>query len=199
MSSDVLGDEFDIHGGGLDLIFPHHENEIAQSEGAGNKFAKYWIHNGLLTINGEKMAKSLGNFITIKDFLKEYGKTDFLKIFFLSAHYLHPIDYTKEKIEEAKKAYERINILMKKLDRIFGTRDVGKVIKSGAGLIKPFKDKFIEYMDDDFNTPRALSVLFDMINRCNVLLDSDDEFKNFKLRYAMDIIKEMVDIFGLSF
>ena len=88
---------------------------------------------------------------------------------------------------------------MKKLDRIFGTRDVGKVIKSGAGLIKPFKDKFIEYMDDDFNTPRALSVLFDMINRCNVLLDSDDEFKNFKLRYAMDIIKEMVDIFGLSF
>lgn len=199
MSSDLLGDEFDIHTGGIDLIFPHHENEIAQSEGAGNKFARYWLHNGLLTINAEKMAKSLGNFITIKDFIERYKDTDYLKLFFLSAHYRSPIDYTQEKIEEAKKAYERIDILVKKLNKEFGTIELSKVIKSGAGLIKPFKDKFIEYMDDDFNTPRALSVLFDMVNRCNKLLDSEDELKNFKLRYAMDIIKEMADVFGLSF
>ncbi|MDD4893690.1 MAG: cysteine--tRNA ligase [Candidatus Omnitrophica bacterium] len=199
MSSDILGKEFDIHGGGIDLIFPHHENEIAQSEGAGNTFAKYWIHHGLLTINSQKMAKSLGNFITIKGFINKYKYPDLLKLFFLSTHYAHPIDYTEEKIEEAKKEYERIDILMRKLDRVFGTRDISKTTTGGMGDIGKFKEKFIEYMDDDFNTPRALSVLFDMISRCNIELDSEDEYKNFKLRYAMDIIKEIADIFGLTF
>ncbi|MCM8781953.1 MAG: cysteine--tRNA ligase, partial [Candidatus Omnitrophica bacterium] len=107
MSSDILGDEFDIHGGGIDLIFPHHENEIAQSECAGKRFARYWIHNGLLTINGQKMAKSLGNFVTVKDFISKYHDVDFLKLFFLSAHYSHPIDFSDERIEEAKKNKER--------------------------------------------------------------------------------------------
>jgi len=193
-------DTLDIHAGGRDLIFPHHENEIAQAEAlTGKPFAKYWIHHGLLTINGQKMSKSLGNFVTIKDFMEKYKNADLLKMFFLSAHYSHPIDYTEEKIEEAKKAYERIDILMKKLDRVFGIRDVSKVVTGGMGAIGQFKDKFIEYMDDDFNTPRALSALFDMVNRCNKELESEDEYKNFKLRYAMDIIKEIADIFGLTF
>ncbi len=192
-------DTLDIHAGGRDLIFPHHENEIAQAEAlTGKPFAKYWIHHGLLTINGQKMAKSLGNFVTIKDILNKYP-ADILKIFYLQAHYSSPIDFSWEKMEEAKKAYERIDILMRKLDRAFGTRDLSKVITGGMGAIGQFKDKFIEYMDDDFNTPRALSVLFDMVNRCNIELDSDDEYKNFKLRYAMDIIKEIADIFGLTF
>jgi len=196
----LKADTLDIHAGGRDLIFPHHENEIAQAEALTDKpFAKYWIHHGLLTINGQKMSKSLGNFVTIKDFMDKYKDADLLKLFFLSAHYAHPIDYTQERIEEAKKAYERIDILMKRLEEIYGTRDVNEVISGGTGAIGQFKDKFIEYMDDDFNTPRALSVLFDMVNRCNQLLDSDDEMKNFKLNYAMDIIKEMVDIFGLAF
>lgn len=199
MSSDILGGEFDIHAGGLDLIFPHHENEIAQSEGAGKKFARFWIHNGLLTINGEKMAKSLGNFVTIKDFILKHKNPDYLKLIFLSAHYRSPLDYTEDKIEEVKRAYERIDILMRKLGRSFGTRDIKKKITGGTGAIGQFKDKFIEYMDDDFNTPKALSVLFDMINRCNKLLDNDDELKSFKLRYAMDIIEEMTDVFGLNF
>jgi cysteinyl-tRNA synthetase len=189
----------DIHAGGRDLIFPHHENEIAQAEAAtGKPFAKYWIHHGLLTINAQKMAKSLGNFVSIKDVLSKYS-ADILKIFYLQAHYSSPIDFSWEKIEEAKRAYERINILMGKLDTAFGTRDLSKVITGGMGAIGQFKDKFIEYMDDDFNTPRALAVLFDMINRCNILLDSDDEYKNFKLRYALDIIKELANIFGLTF
>ncbi len=193
-------DTLDIHAGGIDLVFPHHENEIAQSEAlTGKLFAKYWIHHGLLTINGQKMAKSLGNFVTIKDFIDKYKNADLLKLFFLSTHYSHPIDYTEEKMEEAKKAYERIDILMKKLDEIYGTTDISQLIKQGTGFIKPFKDKFIEYMDDDFNTPRALSVLFDMVNGCNRLIDSKDELKNFKLRYAMDIIKEIADVFGLTF
>ncbi|MDP2831449.1 MAG: cysteine--tRNA ligase, partial [Candidatus Omnitrophota bacterium] len=115
MSSDILGDEFDIHGGGIDLIFPHHENELAQSEAAGKKFAKYWIHHGLLTINGQKMAKSLGNFITVKDFLEKYKNADLLKLLFLSTHYLHPVDYTNDKIQEAKQALDRISILWGKI------------------------------------------------------------------------------------
>ena len=118
MSSDTLGDEFDIHGGGLDLIFPHHENEIAQSEGAGKPFARYWMHNGLLTIRAGKMAKSTGNFITIKDFLSRYHDPDYLKLFFLGAHYRSPIDYTDDKIGEAKKAKNRFVILLKKIDSI---------------------------------------------------------------------------------
>ena len=198
MSSDILGDEFDIHGGGIDLIFPHHENEIAQSEGAGKKFARYWIHHGLLTINGQKMAKSLGNFITIKDVLSKYP-ADVLKIFYLQAHYSSPIDFSWERLDAAKKAYAGIDILRDKLIKLYGAVDIDKVVKGGAGLIKPFKDKFIEYMNGDFNTPRALSVLFDMANRCNKLLESDDELKSFKLRYALDVMKDMAGILGLSF
>jgi len=201
MSQKFLKTEtLDIHAGGRDLIFPHHENEIAQAEAlTGKPFAKYWIHHGLLTINGQKMSKSLGNFVTIKDFIDKYKNADLLKMFFLSAHHSSPIDFSWEKMEEAKSAYERVDILMKKLDRVFGTRDVSKVVTGGMGAIGQFKNKFVEYMDDDFNTPRALSVLFDMVNRCNKELESDDEYKNFKLRYAMDIIKEISDIFGFTF
>ncbi|MCX5715716.1 MAG: cysteine--tRNA ligase [Candidatus Omnitrophica bacterium] len=199
MSSDILSDEFDIHGGGLDLIFPHHENEVAQSEGAGKRFAKIWIHNGLLTINGQKMAKSLGNFITIQNFITKYKKADLLKLFFLSARYAHPIDYTDEKIEEAKKEYERIDILLKRFDRAFGTRDISEKIAGGAGDAGNFKNKFIEYMDDDFNTPRALSVVFDMINWCNISLDNNEKNKELMLAHAMGILKEMTGVLGLSF
>ena len=192
-------DTLDIHAGGRDLIFPHHENEIAQSEAlTGKPFAKYWMHHGLLTINGQKMSKSLGNFITIKDVLSKYP-ADVLKIFYLQAHYSSPIDFSWEKMEEAKQAYEHIDILMQKLDRLFGTRKVDEVISGGAGDIEQFKKKFIEYMDDDFNTPRGLSVLFDMVNRCNKLLESDEKFKYPMLNVAIEIIKEITDIFGLTF
>ena len=118
MSSDILGDEFDIHGGGVDLIFPHHENEIAQSEGAGKAFARYWIHNGLLTIDNEKMAKSLGNFISIKDFMLKYKDADYLKLLFLNTHYRHPVDYTEKRIEEMKAQKERFIIMLDKIDRV---------------------------------------------------------------------------------
>jgi cysteinyl-tRNA synthetase len=201
MSEKYLKTEMlDIHAGGRDLIFPHHENEIAQSEAkSGKPFAKYWIHHGLLTINGQKMAKSLGNFITIKDFMNKYKDADLLKLFFLSAHYSSPIDYNEEKIEETKKAYEGIDILMKKLEGRYGTRKVNGVIHWGAGTAGDFKNQFIECMDDDFNTPKALSVLFDMVKRCNITLESNEEYKDGKLAYAMEIIKEISDIFGLTF
>jgi cysteinyl-tRNA synthetase len=204
MSSDILGDKFDIHGGGIDLIFPHHENEIAQSEGLGKEFAKYWIHHGLLTINGQKMAKSLGNFVTIKDIISKYH-SDILKLFYLQAHYSSPIDFSEEKIEEAKQAYERIVILKDKLEKRYGGQAFGgyglsEVIEEGGGYKDHFKDQFIKYMDDDFNTPRGLSVLFDMVNSCNRILEDDkDHDKDIKLPYALNTMSEIANVFGFSF
>jgi cysteinyl-tRNA synthetase len=123
-----------------------------------------------------------------------------LKLFFLSAHYSNPVDYTQARIEEAKKEYERIEILMHKLDAMFKTRVLSDVIKSGTGAeIVNFRNKFIEYMDDDFNMPRALSVLFEMTNRCNILIESNEPLKNQILSYAMDAIIEMAGILGLEF
>ncbi|MBN3038940.1 MAG: cysteine--tRNA ligase, partial [Candidatus Omnitrophica bacterium] len=149
MSTDILGDKFDIHGGGLDLKFPHHENEIAQALGAGKGFARYWIHHGLLTINGQKMAKSLGNFITIRDILNRYPVADILKLFYLQAHYSSPVDFSWEKMEEIKNGYERIDILRQKLIEKYEKADITKNVKGAAALIKPFKDRFIKCMDDN--------------------------------------------------
>ncbi|MBN2830845.1 MAG: cysteine--tRNA ligase [Candidatus Omnitrophica bacterium] len=159
-------DTLDAHAGGRDLIFPHHENEIAQAEAlTGKPFAKYWIHHGLLTMNGQKMSKSLGNFITIKDFIDRYKDADFLKLFFLSAHYSHPIDYTGLKIEEARAAKERIMIF---------TGKVKEKKAAGFGILRKkfkeledLKNRFIEKMDDDFNTPEALACIFEAVNLGN--------------------------------
>ena len=194
-------DTLDIHAGGRDLIFPHHENEIAQAEALTDKpFAKYWIHHGLLTINGQKMAKSLGNFVTIKDFINKYKYADILKLFFLSAHYSHPIDYNEEKMNEAKSSYDRFRILFQKIDREFGSRDTknlptGMLVKN----MKFFREEFEKAMDDDFNTPQALSVLFKMVNECNKILDNKEDERRFMLRHAMENVIELGNILGLSF
>jgi len=185
MSLDILGDEFDIHGGGIDLVFPHHENEIAQSVAAGKNFARYWIHNGLLTINKEKMAKSAGNFITIEDILKRYP-ADVLKIFFLQAHYSHPVDFSWERMEDAKKAYERIDILMKKL------KDVE--IKNDSDVrIDRYRKNFEEVMDDDFSTAQALGVIFEMISFINKNIE-DRKI----LGYAKKVFIELGKVLGFS-
>jgi cysteinyl-tRNA synthetase len=183
MSSDILGNRFDIHGGGIDLIFPHHENEIAQSEGAGRKFANYWIHNGLLTINKEKMAKSMGNFITIEDILAKYS-ADVLKILFLQTHYSHPVDFSWEKMDEAKKAYERIDILMNKLKNIKAENDSDKNIDK-------YRLSFERAMDDDFNMPEALAVLFDLVTYIN------KNFTEIDLNNAKDVLMKLGNVFGL--
>ena len=165
MSTKYLKNNFLIHGGGLDLVFPHHENEIAQTICAGKKSAKYWIHNGLLTINNQKMAKSLGNFITIKDFQAKHKDLDALKLFFLSNHYRHPADYTEEKIEEMKKAKQRIGFLLYKIKmakKIHKKSDPNEPLKIHE--IEESRKKFIEAMDNDFNTPKALSYIFDLVS-----------------------------------
>ncbi len=193
MSSDILGGEFDIHGGGIDLIFPHHENEIAQSEGAGNKFARVWMHNGLLTIKGEKMAKSLGNFISIKDFIAKYKDADLLKLLFLGTHYRHPVDYTEEKIEEAKRAKERGIEFFEKIDEMDRGRETGRV---QSKMIENGKEKFNAAMDDDFNMPEALAAIFELIGLGNIFLIKND-IKSAKA--VRSIIDKLCAIFGISF
>ena len=190
-------DTLDIHAGGRDLIFPHHENEIAQSEAlTGKPFAKYWLHHGLLTINGQKMSKSLGNFVTIKDFIDKYKNADLLKMFFLSAHYSHPIDYTEEKIEEAKKALERFEILLRKTQRI--VRDPSKpgvnVNLKAIDFVEEHKNSFLEAMDDDFNTPKALSCLFDLVNDTNKFINYGEQ----DYKYVNAIYQAETTIFELG-
>jgi len=195
MSSDILGDEFDIHGGGIDLVFPHHENEIAQSEGAGKRFARYWIHNGLLTINKEKMAKSLGNFITIEDILAKYP-ADVLKVLFLQTRYSHPLDFSWERMEEAKKAYERFCILFEKIDSLKAEGSRLKAKESLQPEIDSFRVKFENTMDDDFNMPEALAVLFDMVTYINKEVSSN-RYQATGLEYAGDTLIALGKVLGL--
>jgi cysteinyl-tRNA synthetase len=192
MSMKYLGvPTLDIHAGGRDLIFPHHENEIAQAEAlTGKPFAKYWLHHGLLTINGQKMAKSLGNFVTIRDFASSFKNTDILKMFFLSAHYASPLDYTAEKVGEARQALERIIILREKIPCL------PVVIKTAAPLeaeIGQARDRFIEAMDDDFNMPRGLACIFELVNTANKNI-AEPGFA----AAAGELLKELLDIFGIS-
>jgi cysteinyl-tRNA synthetase len=201
MSSDILGDQFDIHGGGIDLIFPHHENEIAQSEGAGKPFARYWIHNGLLTIANEKMAKSLGNFISIKGFLAKHSDADYLKLLFLNTHYRHPVDYTEEKIAEMKAQKERIVILAEKLNRVDSSRltvDRKKTMNDERRTMNEvvvFEKQFEDAMDDDFNMPQALAAIFDLVTETNRRLDAGDA------DFAEDakiLLARLAGVFGIN-
>jgi len=192
-------DTLDIHGGGRDLIFPHHENELAQSEAITNKpFAKFWIHHGLLAINGQKMAKSLGNFVTIKDVLAKYP-ADVLKLFYLQAHYSSSIDFSWERMDEAKKAYERLINLKNILEKRYGDTNLSKGISWGTNKDEGFKQEFIDAMDDDFNMPKGIAVLFDMVNKCNALLESSDSDKENKLAYALDVFRSITNVFNLTF
>lgn len=180
-------DTLDIHAGGRDLIFPHHENEIAQAEAlCGKPFAKYWLHHGLLTINEQKMAKSLGNFITVKDFIKKYRDPDYLKLIFLNAHYRHPVDYSEEKIEEMKKEKERFRILLEKIKKITNYQ----LNKEDLG----FRTKFEEAMDDDFNTPIALASLFDLVTYINKIIHEKDKFSNDEIKEISGLKRLLLDL-----
>lgn len=187
-------DTLDIHGGGRDLIFPHHENECAQAESlTGKVFANYWLHHGLLTINSQKMAKSLGNFVTIQDAISRYS-ADILKVFYLQAHYSSSVDFSEARMEEAKKAYERIQIFMNRIGPVKRLKASGP----SGGSAKQFKDKFTEAMDDDFNMPKGLAVLFDIISAGNKILDSDSESTT-ELSGIAGLAGEILDVFALSF
>jgi len=180
MSAKYLGQPFDIHGGGRDLIFPHHENEIAQAEGAtGKEFVRCWLHNGFININAEKMSKSLGNIKSIRDVLKE-NDAEAVRLFLLSNHYRSPIDFTKKAMDEASASLDRF---YETAERLHGVHP-GKASSDKAGtpeekelkeaLVK-FDERFDEAMDDDFNTARAVGIVFEVVKLVNRYLDSETE------------------------
>lgn len=189
----------DIHAGGRDLIFPHHENELAQSEGlTGKTFAKYWIHHGLLTINGQKMSKSLGNFITVKDAAARYG-VDTLKLFFLFSHYASAIDFNEEKVQDAKKALDKFDILFWKAYGIIKDKSLYQTTRD-VDFVEKAKKEFIDAMDDDFNTPKALAVLFDLISDTHKFIDAGKRHDDYEgiIFTAVDALEHIASgMFGL--
>lgn len=162
MSTCCLGEHFDIHGGGMDLKFPHHENEIAQSEGAtGKKFVNYWIHNGFVQVDEEKMSKSLGNFFTVREVLVRYRPEE-IRFFILGSHYRSPLNYTEDNLNKARSALARLYTALRSADVHSGTR------------LDAYADRFQAAMDDDFNTPEALAVLFELANVLNRARELDE-------------------------
>jgi len=169
MSNRFLGETFDIHGGGKDLIFPHHENEIAQSEAAFEKpFATYWVHNGFVNINHEKMSKSLGNFMMIRDVLKRYHP-DAVRLFLLSNHYRSPVDFTDKSMDEATVGLDKIYALMERMES--QGPDARRPERESAGA---FWGRFCEAMADDFNTAKGIGILFEAVRQANRELDRLD-------------------------
>lgn len=167
ISEKYLGQQYEIHCGGLDLKFPHHEAEIAQQEAASGKkpFVKYWLHSGLLTVNGEKMSKSLNNFITAREALKEYS-TEVLRFFMINAHYRSPLDYSAKNLRQAESTLNRLIEFKEELLMI----KPGSTNPEAVERLAKLKDEFSKFMDDDFNVPGALAVLFDFIKEMNLLI-----------------------------
>ncbi len=170
MSTKYLGESFDIHGGGKDLIFPHHENEIAQSEAAtGKPFAKYWIHNGLIQINREKMSKSIGNILNVREAVSMWSN-EAIRLFFLSHQYLNPADFSDTTMNEAEAALERLYITLKRANDL--RKDGDGEDRQLAKSVQTFKERWITTMCDDFNTADALGSLFELTRAINRSLDS---------------------------
>jgi cysteinyl-tRNA synthetase len=168
MSTHFLGEQIDIHGGGEDLQFPHHENEIAQSEGAfGKSFVTYWVHNGFVQIDHEKMSKSLGNFLLIKDILKQFHP-EAVRLFLLSNHYRSPVDFTGQAMKEAETGLEKIYTFLDRIKRHTGSSKEN-ITQGQRGQLW---EKFVEAMNDDFNTAKAIGHIFESVRRVNRLLDS---------------------------
>jgi cysteinyl-tRNA synthetase len=196
-----FGGQFDIHGGGLDLIFPHHEAEIAQMESATGKkpMVKYWMHTGFLNVKGEKMSKSLGNFITIGELLKEYDPQVF-RYFVLSTHYRSPIDFSDEALMQSQNSLKRIHKVMETVDELLESdildenKNDGKYLK----LLEDTKKELLDAMDNDFNTPIALSALFNLVRDINKGINEEKISKNV-FKEIKNLLDEFGDILGLTF
>ncbi|MBI4342965.1 MAG: cysteine--tRNA ligase, partial [Candidatus Omnitrophica bacterium] len=201
MSTKELGDTFDIHGGGVDLVFPHHENEIAQAQAAGKPFARTWIHNGLLTVNGEKMSKSLGNFITVDQALARHSHPDYLKLFFLKTHYRSPIDYSDAKMDEAKKSWEEFSRFFQHFDQVtFAVERWGNAPAAEREAqrreVDGVKTSFDSAMDDDLNTPKALAALFELVNLGHQALETQGS-RFLMARWIHEVLTECGMVLGL--
>ncbi len=201
-----LGETIDIHGGGLDLIFPHHENEIAQAEAiTGKPFARYWMHNGLVTVGGQKMSKSLGNYVSLKEIYTKYHP-DILRLLVLFTHYRSPLDFSWEKMEETKRAYERLKDaitnmeLLKRLEVVDNMRETPELYTRA----KELEESFFASLSDDFNTPEALSHVFTLVGELNKVKNRAFEEKRIDRReleayeeVAKSLLQNLKRIFGL--
>ncbi|MDD5317949.1 MAG: cysteine--tRNA ligase [Candidatus ainarchaeum sp.] len=201
MSMKYLGESLDIHGGGMDLIFPHHENEIAQSEAAtGKPFAKYWIHHGFVTIDSEKMSKSLGNFFTIRDVTKKF-RPDTLRYFLLSTHYKAPIDFSEEALVNADNSLGKLLNTLENLGEAVKAADAAPLSDADRQLVSGIaaeKQKFVAAMDDDFNTPLAISALMELSKKANSYLAAGSAKKEALSAFA-SAIRELGGILNVFF
>ncbi|OUP85433.1 cysteine--tRNA ligase [Lachnoclostridium sp. An169] len=198
MSKKYLGEQIDIHAGGEDLIFPHHENEIAQSEAAnGKEFAKYWMHNGFLNIDNRKMSKSLGNFFTVREISEKYD-LQVLRFFMLSAHYRSPLNFSAELMEAAKSGLERIVTAAENLKFLLGnagTDSLTEEEKENLEKAAAFTGSFEKAMEDDFNTADAIAAVFDLVKFINTTAGSDSSKGYLNALYAQ--MKKLTDVLGI--
>lgn len=195
MATQYLGETIDIHSGGQDLIFPHHENEVAQSEGASGKpFARYWLHNGYINVNNQKMSKSEGNFFTVRDILKEYDP-EVIRLFMLSAHYRSPVNFGRDMLEQAKSALERLYNAKAGLEHFLAhAMDAPADAKLLEGLFE-YRSQFEGAMEDDINTAEALAAVFEMVRDINGKLNPDVSKQT--LAAALDLMMELCGVLGL--
>ncbi|MFN3633215.1 cysteine--tRNA ligase [Exiguobacterium profundum] len=198
MAKKHLGTTIDIHAGGHDLKFPHHENEIAQSEACNHaKFANYWLHNGFINIENEKMSKSLGNFLLVHEALKEVDPM-VLRFFMLSVHYRHPINYSRELIEQAANGWSRIKEAYQNIEyRLSVTAGLGEASESMERKLESIKASFIESMDDDINTANAVTVLFDLAREANIYAKAD-HVATATLEQVLSLFDELTGVLGLT-
>lgn len=200
MVNKYLGASIDIHSGGKDLIFPHHENEIAQSECAnGCSFANYWMHNGYININNQKMSKSLGNFFTIRDITEKY-KPEVVRFFMLSAHYRSPVNFSDELMQQAQSAMERVYTCIDNLKFLSGAaadRDLNDAEKELKDALEKAKKRFCDAMDDDLNTADAISAIFDIVSVANKNLSQNGDNAKSIIEDTLCAIHEIGDVLGL--
>lgn len=215
MSRRYLGDQFDIHGGGQDLVFPHHENEVAQTEAmTGKKMANYWIHNGFITINKEKMSKSVGNFFLLREILAKFNPMT-VRFYLISTHYRSPLDFDDDKLAESQRALERIHNSWQRLkekagqagsgsqtqgENAAGDLDLEKLPPFAAELISKVKGEFVEAMNDDFNTALAMGAIFDYTREVNRLLGDEENADLTEDVYGalLATFTELLDVLGLD-
>ena len=191
-----LGEQIDIHGGGNDLIFPHHENEIAQTESyTGRQFARYWIHNGMLQLGGGKMSKSLGNIVSIKDFLSKRD-ADVMRMLVLSGNYRAPLIFNEETQDAAEKNLERLKAALRPVSSSLSGAAPSGVVEGLSSQADSTKESFVNAMDDDFNTPLALAALYELVKAINTARDNGAD--NEQLKPAQSTLRELTDVLGLQ-
>ena len=202
MSNRYLGKTIDIHCGGSDLAFPHHENEIAQSEAAnGCEFVHYWLHNGFINIDNKKMSKSLGNFFTVREAAEAYGY-DCIRMFMLMSHYRSPLNYSGEILMQAKNALERLNTAKKNLEFFMKSGKDGDLTESESAFVEAlprFREKFCAAMDDDFNTADAISAIFELVRDVNAAVSPASDPTRALAKVCYDEFMELCDVLGIPF